>query len=77
MAKLIDSPLIEAISVASLPVITLAPAVAMGYVYQGTAQALSNAANNATSIQQNGAILDHATTSTGVAMITAQGPSTT
>ena len=75
MAAISESALVEAISVASLPVIALAPAVAMGYLYQGTAQALANAANNATAVQQNGAILDHATTATGVAMITAQGPS--
>ena len=56
------TPLVDAVAVVDISVLAVAPAVATGYLYQGTAQALANAANNATAVQQNGAILDHATT---------------
>jgi hypothetical protein len=47
------------------------PAVAMGNLYQATAQALSNAAHNATVAQQQGNILAQAVTTQGVKMILA------
>jgi len=47
------------------------PAIAMGNLYQATAQALSNAAHNATVAQQQGNILAQAVTTQGVKMILA------
>jgi hypothetical protein len=51
---------------ANVEVLGVAPAVALGNLYQATAQALSNAAHNATSGQQQGMITMQAATTTGV-----------
>lgn len=45
------------------------PAVAMGNLYQATAQALANAAHNATSSQQQSSVTDQAATTQGVATL--------
>lgn len=45
------------------------PAIAIGNLYQATAQALSNAAHNAVVAQQQGNILAQAVTTQGVKMI--------
>lgn len=74
MADRVNSLITDAISQAGLAVVGMAPAVAMGYLYQATAQALGNAAQNATTAQQNANIVDNATTSTGVALIVARAP---
>jgi hypothetical protein len=46
-----------------------APAVAMANLYQATAQALANAAHNATTAQQQTNITAQAATTQGVAML--------
>jgi N-methylhydantoinase B/oxoprolinase/acetone carboxylase alpha subunit len=48
---------------------TQSPAVALGTLYQATAQALANAAHNATTAQQNANTILQATTTQGVAML--------
>lgn len=48
---------------------TNAPAIAMGNLYQATAQALANAAHNATTAQQNANAILQATTTQGVALL--------
>lgn len=45
------------------------PAVAMGDLYQATAQALSNAAHNATLSQQQSFVTDQAATTAGVSTL--------
>lgn len=45
------------------------PAIAMGNLYQATAQALSNAAHNATTSQQQSNITAQAATTQGVATL--------
>ena len=46
-----------------------APAVAMANLYQATAQALANAAHNATSAQQQSYVTAQSATAMGVAML--------
>jgi 4-hydroxyphenylpyruvate dioxygenase-like putative hemolysin len=46
-----------------------APAIAMGNLFQATAQALANAAHNATTAQQNANTILQATTTQGVALL--------
>lgn len=74
MADTVNSQITDSISQANLEVVGMAPAVALGYLYQATAQALGNAANNATTAQHNGNILGQAVTSTGSALIYAMAP---
>ena len=50
----------------------VSPAVALGNLYQATAQALANAAHNATAAQQQMWITAQATTTAGVALIYSQ-----
>ena len=47
----------------------IAPAIAMGNLYQATAQALSNAAHNATAAQQDANAILQATTTQGVSIL--------
>jgi hypothetical protein len=47
----------------------ISPAVAMGKVYQATAQALANAAHNATMAQQQMYVTGQAATTAGVALL--------
>lgn len=74
MAATVNSQVTDSITQAGLEVVGMAPAVAMGYLYQATAQALANAAQNATTAQHNANIIDNATTSTGTAIIYAMAP---
>lgn len=46
-----------------------APVVALGNLYQATAQALANAAHNATTAQQNANTILQAATTQGVALL--------
>jgi hypothetical protein len=50
-------------------VVGSAPAVALGNLFQATAQALANAAHNATSAQQQCQIIAQAATTMGVATL--------
>ena len=63
----VNSQITDSITQANTKVLGDAPAVAMGNLYQATAQALSNAAHNATTGQQQTNITAQAATTQGVA----------
>lgn len=62
----VNSQITDAITQANTKVLGDAPAIAMGNLYQATAQALSNAAHNATTAQQQSYITAQASTTMGV-----------
>ena len=65
----VNSQITDAITQANTQVIGTAPAVAMANLYQASAQALANAAHNATVAQQQTNIAAQAATTAGVAML--------
>jgi hypothetical protein len=69
MATTVNEQITDSLTETGLEVIGNSPSIAMGNLYQATAQALANAAHNATVAQQQGNILGQAVTSQGVAMI--------
>lgn len=58
----VNDSITDAVSQSNVKVIAEAPAIALGDLYQATAQALANAAHNATEIQQQSATLAQAVT---------------
>ncbi len=62
----VNSQITDAVTQANVKVLGDAPAIALGNLYQATAQALANAAHNATSAQQQAAITAQAATTMGV-----------
>lgn len=56
----VNGQITDAVTQANVKVLGDAPAMAMGSLFQATAQALANAAHNATAQQQNAAILAQA-----------------
>jgi hypothetical protein len=58
----VNSQITDAVTQANVNVLGDAPAMAMGNLFQATAQALSLAAQNATSAQQQAAVLAQAVT---------------
>ena len=65
----VNSQITDSVTQANTKVLGDAPAVAMGNLYQATAQALSNAAHNATTSQQQTNITAQAATTQGVATL--------
>lgn len=65
----VNSQITDAVTQANVNVLGVAPSVAMGNLYQATAQALANAAHNATVAQQQTNITAQAATTMGVAML--------
>ena len=65
----VNSQITDSITQANTKVLGDAPAVAMGNLFQATAQALSNAAHNATTSQQQTNITAQAATTQGVATL--------
>ncbi len=65
----VNSQITDAVTQANVKVVADAPAVAMGNLYQATAQALANAAHNATTAQQQTNITAQAATTMGVALL--------
>jgi hypothetical protein len=61
-----NSQITDSMTQTNTEVVGVSPAMAMGNLYISTSQALSNAAHNATSISQNGAIIGQASTTVGV-----------
>ena len=59
----------DSVTQANTKVLGDAPAIAMGNLYQATAQALANAAQNAVNAQQQANMIAQAATSQGVIMI--------
>lgn len=62
----VNSQITDAVSQSSVKVLGDAPSIAMGNLYQATAQALAMSAHNATSAQQQAAIAAQAATTLGV-----------
>ncbi len=62
----VNDQITDSVTQANVEVLGDAPATAMGNLYQATAQALSNAAHNATSAQQQTAVTAQAATTMGV-----------
>ena len=67
----VNSQITDSITQANTEVLGTAPSVAMGNLYQATAQALSNAAHNATNHQQQSYVTAQAATTMGVATLLA------
>jgi len=65
----VNNQITDSVTQSNLQVLASAPAVAMGNLYQATAQALANAAHNATNAQQQMYVTAQAATATGVAML--------
>ncbi len=65
----VNSQITDAVTQANVEVIGNAPAVAMGNLYQATAQALANAAHNATIAQQQTNVTAQAATTMGVSTL--------
>jgi hypothetical protein len=65
----VNSQITDSITQANVETLGVSPAVAMGNLYQAVAQALANAAHNATAAQQQMYITAQAATTAGVAQI--------
>ncbi|GAA6166885.1 RebB family R body protein [Sessilibacter corallicola] len=65
----VNSQITDSVTQANVEVLGDAPAVAMGNLFQATAQALGNAAHNATIAQQQTNITAQAATTMGVATL--------
>ncbi|HEX8450419.1 MAG TPA: RebB family R body protein [Allosphingosinicella sp.] len=73
----VNDQITDSITQANVEVLGVSPAVAMGNLYQAVAQALANAAHNATAAQQQMYITAQAATTAGVAQIYAAAASAT
>lgn len=65
----VNDQVTDSVTQANVEVVAEAPALAMGNLYQATSQALGNAAHNATSAQQQTAVLAQAATTMGVSVL--------
>lgn len=65
----VNSQITDSVTQSNVKVLGDAPAVAMGNLYQATAQALGNSAHNATSAQQQAGVTAQAATTMGVATL--------
>ncbi|WP_461208993.1 RebB family R body protein [Desulfocurvus sp. DL9XJH121] len=65
----VNTQITDAVTQANVEVLGMAPATAMANLYQATAQALANAAHNATTSQQQTNITAQAATTQGVALL--------
>ncbi len=73
----VNSQITDAVTQANVKVLGDAPAVALGNLYQATAQALSNAAHNATTSQSETNVTAQAATTMGVATLYSLDSATT
>ncbi len=65
----VNNMITDSVTQSNVKVLGDAPAVAMGNLYQATAQALGNAAHNATTAQQQTNVTAQAVTTQGVALL--------
>ncbi len=65
----VNDQITDSVTQANVEVLGQAPAVAMGNLYQATAQALANAAQNVTNAQQQSYVTAQAATTMGVATL--------
>ncbi len=73
----VNDQITDSVTQANTKVLGDAPAVAMGNLYQATAQALANAAHNATNAQQQSYVTAQAATTMGVARLYSVDTATT
>lgn len=73
----VNDQVVDSVTAANLKVLGDAPAMAMGNLYQATAQALANAAHNATNAQQQSYVTSQAATTAGVTGLYAIDTATT
>lgn len=67
--QIVNPQITDAVTQTNVKILGDAPGMAMGSLYQATAQALANAAHNATTAQQNANTILQATTTQGVALL--------
>lgn len=72
MPDIVNPQISDAVTQANVAVVGEAPSMALSTLMIATAQALANAAHNATLAQQNANIILQATTVQGVALILAK-----
>lgn len=65
----VNDQITDSVTQANVQVLGDAPALAMGNLYQATAQALANAAHNATNAQQQSYVTAQSSTTMGVATL--------
>lgn len=65
----VNDQITDSVTQSNVQVLGTAPAIAMGNLYQATAQALANAAHNATMAQQQMYVTAQAVTTAGVALL--------
>lgn len=65
----VNNQITDSVTQANVEVLASSPSVAMGNLFQATAQALSNAAHNATTSQQQTNVMAQAATTMGVAVL--------
>jgi len=65
----VNSQITDSVTQANAQVLGTSPAIAMGNLYQATAQALANAAHNATLAQQQMYVTAQAATTMGVSLL--------
>lgn len=70
----VNSQITDAVTQTNVKVVGDAPAMALGNLYQATAQALANAAHNATSAQQQANVLAEAVTTRCVQALLGSAP---
>lgn len=66
---IVNSQITDAVSQVNVGVLGNSPALALANLYQATAQALANAAHNATFAQQQNYVMAQAATTMGVALL--------
>lgn len=72
----VNNQITDAVTQSNVKVVGEAPAIALGNLYQATSQALANAAHNATTAQQQTAILAQSVTAACVRAILGAGAET-
>ena len=65
----VNSQITDAVTQTNVKALGDAPAIALGNLYQATAQALANAAHNATNAQQQGNMTARAATTMGISAL--------
>ena len=65
----VNNQITDSVTQANTKVLADAPAIAMGNLYQATAQALANAAHNATNAQQQSYVTAQSATTMGAAVL--------
>lgn len=68
----VNDQITNSVSQSNVQVLAVAPSVALGNLYQATAQALANAAHNATAAQQQMNVAAQAAATAGAALLYAQ-----